>query len=96
MLLFDQSLALLFNDLISILLFLLSDDIFILELFLDGLVVEHLFLESVDCLLQRLHLLLLLNTFALEASQLLILSFDALKLSLFHLQSILQVGNLVA
>ena len=96
MLLFDQSLALLFNDLISILLFLLSDDIFILELFLDGLVVEHLFLESVDCLLQRLHLLLLLNTFALEASKLLILSFDALKLSLFHLQSILQVGNLVA
>lgn len=96
MLLFDQSLALLFNDLISILLFLLSDDIFILELFLDGLVVEHLFLESVNCLLQRLHLLLLLNTFALEASKLLILSFDALKLSLFHLQSILQVGNLVA
>ena len=96
MLLFDQSLALLFNDLISILLFLLSDDIFVLELFLDGLVVEHLFLESVDCLLQRLHLLLFLNTFALEASQLLILSLDALKLSLFHLQSILQVGNLVA
>ena len=91
-----ESFALFLLDLIRILLFLLSDDILILELLLHSLVIEHLFLESIDRFLQRLHLFLLLDTFALQASQLLVLGFDALELSLFHLEGILQVCNLAA